>query len=104
MSPVDSPKSVLFAFASDALHSLGGYPGNDDEGRAMQRSMDKAKIEQDFLAAAGYLKSHELFANVSLSQKTALGLEITRLIEFSEHLQVNSEAVLKTSEIDVVRL
>jgi carboxymethylenebutenolidase len=53
-------KVGFVAFAPDVLHSLGGYPGNDDEGRAMQRSMDKAKIEQDFLAAAGYLKSHEL--------------------------------------------
>ena len=53
-------KAGFVAFAPDALHSLGGYPGNDDEGRAMQRSMDNAKIEQDFLAAAGYLKSHDL--------------------------------------------
>jgi carboxymethylenebutenolidase len=53
-------KVGFVAFAPDVLHSLGGYPGNDDEGRAMQRSMDKAKIEQDFLAAAGYLKSHDL--------------------------------------------
>lgn len=48
------------AFAPDALFPLGGYPGNDDEGRAMQKSMDKAKIEEDFLAAAAFLKSHEL--------------------------------------------
>jgi carboxymethylenebutenolidase len=52
-------KAGFVAFAPDALHSLGGYPGNDDEGRAMQRSMDKVKIEQDFLAAADYLKSHD---------------------------------------------
>ncbi|CAA6828061.1 MAG: Dienelactone hydrolase family [uncultured Thiotrichaceae bacterium] len=48
------------AFAPDALHSLGGYPGNDDEGRAMQKSLDRVKIEQDFIAAAQYLKQHEL--------------------------------------------
>ena len=52
-------KAGFVAFAPDALHSLGGYPGNDDEGRAMQRSLDRAKIEQDFIAAAGYLKSHD---------------------------------------------
>ena len=51
-------KAGFIAFAPDVLHTLGGYPGNDDEGRAMQRSMDRAKIEQDFLAAAAYLKSH----------------------------------------------
>jgi carboxymethylenebutenolidase len=49
----------FIAFAPDALHPLGGYPGNDDEGRAMQRSLDRAKIEQDFMAGAAWLKNHE---------------------------------------------
>ena len=53
-------KAGFVAFAPDALHPLGGYPGNDDEGRSMQRSMDRARIEQDFIAAARFLKSHEL--------------------------------------------
>lgn len=53
-------KAGFVALAPDALHPLGGYPGNDDEGRAMQRSLDKAKIEQDFIAAAQFLKAHEL--------------------------------------------
>jgi carboxymethylenebutenolidase len=53
-------KAGFVAFAPDALHTLGGYPGNDDEGRKMQRSMDKAKIEQDFIAAADFVKSHDL--------------------------------------------
>ncbi|MEE9368593.1 MAG: dienelactone hydrolase family protein [Pontiella sp.] len=52
-------KAGFIAFAPDALYPQGGYPGNDDKGRAMQRSMDKAKIEQDFIAAATFLKSHE---------------------------------------------
>ncbi|MGB3916124.1 dienelactone hydrolase family protein [Thiothrix litoralis] len=47
------------AFAPDALYSLGGYPGNDDAGREMQKSLDPAKIEADFIAAAGFLKTHE---------------------------------------------
>jgi len=53
-------KAGFVAFAPDVLHPLGGYPGNDDEGRKMQRSMDRGKIEQDFMAAAMFLKSHEL--------------------------------------------
>lgn len=53
-------KAGFIAFAPDALHSLGGYPGNDDEGKVMQKSLDKAKIEQDFIAAADFLKSHPL--------------------------------------------
>ena len=53
-------KQGFVAFAPDALHTLGGYPGNDDEGRALQKSMDRGKIEQDFIAAARHLKAHEL--------------------------------------------
>lgn len=52
-------KAGFVAFAPDALHPLGGYPGNDDEGRSMQGSMDRAKIEQDFIAAAKFLNNHE---------------------------------------------
>ncbi|MDO6822914.1 dienelactone hydrolase family protein [Marinobacter sp. 1_MG-2023] len=51
-------KVGFIAFAPDALFPLGGYPGNDDEGRAMQKTMDRAKIQNDFVAAAHYLKSH----------------------------------------------
>ena len=51
-------KAGYIAFAPDALYPLGGYPGNDDEGRAMQRSLDRAKIEEDFIAAAKGLKKH----------------------------------------------
>lgn len=50
-------KAGFIAFAPDALHPLGGYPGNDDQGREMQRSMDRAKIEQDFIAAAKFTKA-----------------------------------------------
>ena len=53
-------KQGFIAFAPDALFSMGGYPGNDDDGRTMQRSMDREKIDQDFIAAANYLKKHDL--------------------------------------------
>ncbi|MDP0492152.1 MAG: dienelactone hydrolase family protein [Verrucomicrobiota bacterium JB023] len=53
-------KAGFVAFAPDALHPAGGYPGNDDEGRAMQRELDRAKLEQDFIAAAKFLHDHEL--------------------------------------------
>jgi carboxymethylenebutenolidase len=52
-------KAGFIAFAPDALFPLGGYPGNDDEGRKMQRTMDRFKIQQDFVAAAKFLKSHK---------------------------------------------
>ena len=52
-------KQGYIAFAPDALHPLGGYPGNDDEGRAMQKSLERTKIEADFIAAAQFMKKHE---------------------------------------------
>ena len=53
-------KQGYIAFAPDALHTLGGYPGNDDEGKTMQKSWDRSKIEQDFIAAAKFLKAHKI--------------------------------------------
>jgi carboxymethylenebutenolidase len=46
------------AFAPDALWPLGGYPGNDDEGRALQAKLDRGKITEDFVAAARFLHAH----------------------------------------------
>ncbi len=48
----------FLAFAPDALTPLGGYPGNDDEGREMQRKLDPDKITEDFVAAAEWLHEH----------------------------------------------
>lgn len=46
------------AFGPDALYPLGGYPGNDDEGRAMQAKLDRHKIVEDFVAAVRFLHAH----------------------------------------------
>ncbi|NWG45586.1 MAG: dienelactone hydrolase family protein [Alphaproteobacteria bacterium] len=43
------------ALAPDALHPLGGYPGNDDEGRALQSQRDREEMVTDFAAAVGHL-------------------------------------------------
>ena len=48
----------FLALAPDALTPLGGYPGNDDEGRTLQRQLDRGKMTEDFVAAALHLKSH----------------------------------------------
>jgi len=48
----------FIAFAPDALTPLGGYPGNDDEGRAMQRQRDRSEMVEDFIAAVTYLRQH----------------------------------------------
>jgi carboxymethylenebutenolidase len=49
----------FISLAPDALTPLGGYPGNDDEGRAMQAKRDKGEMEEDFIAAYEYLKNHK---------------------------------------------
>ena len=51
-------KAGYAAFAPDALYPLGGYPGNDDDGRSMQSSLDPSKVEFDFIAATHFLKDH----------------------------------------------
>ncbi|TWT39520.1 dienelactone hydrolase family protein [Blastopirellula retiformator] len=47
--------SGFLAFAPDALTPLGGYPGNDDDGRAMQAKRDQGEMINDFVAAAKWL-------------------------------------------------
>ena len=49
----------FITLAPDALSPLGGYPGNDDEGRAMQQKRDRNEMLEDFIAAFEYLKNHE---------------------------------------------
>ena len=46
------------ALAPDALTPLGGYPGNDDEGRALQRKRDRDEMFEDFVAAVEFLQTH----------------------------------------------
>jgi len=46
------------AFAPDGLTSLGGYPGTDDEGREMQRTLDRDKLNEDWVAAVEFLQAH----------------------------------------------
>ena len=48
----------FISLAPDALSPLGGYPGNDDEGRTMQRKRDRNEMLEDFIAAFEYLKNH----------------------------------------------
>lgn len=48
----------FIGFAPDALTPLGGYPGNDDDGRALQRKRDADEMVEDFVAAVGYLQEH----------------------------------------------
>ena len=50
----------FLALAPDGLSPLGGYPGNDDDGRALQAKLDQAKLRQDMLNGAKWLKAQAL--------------------------------------------
>lgn len=53
-------KAGFLALAPDGLSSVGGYPGNDEEGRTLQQQVDPERLMNDFLAAVDWLKGHEL--------------------------------------------
>ena len=50
----------FLALAPDGLAPIGGYPGNDDDGKKMQSSLDKGKLRTDLLNSAKFLKAHAL--------------------------------------------
>lgn len=49
----------FITIAPDALWPLGGYPGNDDDGRTLQKKRDRLEMLEDFIAAFEYLKSRD---------------------------------------------
>jgi carboxymethylenebutenolidase len=46
--------------APDGLFPAGGYPGNDDDGRALQAGLDQAKLRTDMLNSALFLKQQKV--------------------------------------------
>src|SRR6185436_12608549 len=49
----------FLALAPDGLFPVGGYPGNDDDGRTLQAGLDPAKLRADMLNSAKYLRAHK---------------------------------------------
>jgi len=52
-------KAGFMALAPDGLTSVGGYPGNDVDGRELQRTVDGTKLMNDFFAGAEHLMARE---------------------------------------------
>ena len=52
-------KAGFLALAPDGLTSVGGYPGNDEEGKALQSTVDPTKLMNDFFAAIEWMMAHE---------------------------------------------
>jgi len=48
----------FISLSPDALTPLGGYPGNDDDGRTLQRKRDRNEMLEDFIAAFNHLRNH----------------------------------------------
>src|SRR5690606_24571263 len=52
-------KAGYIALAPDGLTSKGGYPGNDDKGRELQKQVDPEKLMNDFFAAVEFMAAYE---------------------------------------------
>lgn len=52
-------KAGFLALAPDGLTSVGGYPGNDEEARALQATVDPTKLMNDFFSGIEWLMAHE---------------------------------------------
>ena len=52
-------KQGYMALAPDGLSSVGGYPGNDEAGVALQKTVDPQKLMNDFFAAIEWSMQHE---------------------------------------------
>ena len=50
----------FLALAPDGLFPVGGYPGNDDDGRTLQAKLDQAKLRTDMVNSARFLKTHAM--------------------------------------------
>lgn len=50
----------FLALAPDGLFPVGGYPGNDDDGRELQKSLDQGQLKTDMLNSAKFVQSHAL--------------------------------------------
>jgi carboxymethylenebutenolidase len=50
----------FLALAPDGLSPVGGYPGNDDDGKKLQDGLDQSKLKTDMLNSALFLKNHAL--------------------------------------------
>ena len=50
----------FLALAPDGLSPVGGYPGNDDDGKKLQDGLDQSKLKTDMLNRALFLKNHAL--------------------------------------------
>ena len=52
-------KAGYLALGPDGLTAKGGYPGNDDDGRKLQRELDRSRLLNDFFAGYEFLAARK---------------------------------------------
>ncbi|WP_171211994.1 YghX family hydrolase [Ruegeria sp. HKCCA5426] len=52
-------KAGFMALAPDGLTSVGGYPGNDADGRELQKTVDRVELMNDFFNGFEYLLNRD---------------------------------------------
>jgi carboxymethylenebutenolidase len=79
----------FLALAPDALAPLGGYPGNDNDGKVMQSKLDPEKIMIDMLNGARFVKAHEKSTGKLGATGFCFGGTVTNFlsVEMGEDLQ-----------------
>ena len=63
----------FLALAPDGLFPVGGYPGNDDDGRTLQAKLDQNKLRTDMANSAKFLKAHALSSGQAWRDRLLLG-------------------------------
>lgn len=60
-------KAGFVALAPDGLTSQGGYPGNDEKGKALQEKVDPTKLMNDFFAGLDWLMKQPDMGKVGIT-------------------------------------
>ncbi|WP_439107924.1 dienelactone hydrolase family protein [Congregibacter sp.] len=95
----------FLALAPDGLAPIGGYPGNDDDGRAMQRTLDQSKLRQDMVNSARFVKSHALSTGKLAATGFCWGGGTTNFLatELGDELQAAAPFYGAAADTDKVR-
>ena len=98
----------FLALAPDGLAPVGGYPGNDDEGRTLQRSLDRANLLQDMVNSARFVRTHALSTGRLGATGFCWGGEATNFLatELGEELNAGAPfygRAARTDEVGKIR-
>jgi carboxymethylenebutenolidase len=98
----------FLALAPDGLAPVGGYPGNDDQGRTLQRSLDRANLLQDMVNSARFVRTHALSTGRLGATGFCWGGEATNFLatELGEELNAGAPfygRAARTDEVGKIR-